>query len=164
MHKFNGIYMGRRRKQTGEPEAEMEGSGEDSEPQVLASFAKELQHTIHQTESTLVHHLQENQEAMRKGQFEMRETLERIYVSQEKIAQVLLQMTHAGKWLVIYANKEASGSHGETRAYQEQSLHYHTKGRSFGGGAPKGFVVVLIHTCKRELSPAHLVCPRRHNA
>jgi hypothetical protein len=25
-------------------------------------------------------------------------------------------------------------------------------------------VVVLIHTCKRELSPAHLVCPRRHNA
>jgi hypothetical protein len=26
------------------------------------------------------------------------------------------------------------------------------------------FVAVLIHTCKRELSPAHLVCPRRHNA
>jgi hypothetical protein len=25
-------------------------------------------------------------------------------------------------------------------------------------------VFVLIHTCKRELSPAHLVCPRRHNA
>jgi hypothetical protein len=25
-------------------------------------------------------------------------------------------------------------------------------------------VVVLIHTCKRELSPAHLVCPWRHNA
>jgi hypothetical protein len=25
-------------------------------------------------------------------------------------------------------------------------------------------VAVLIHTCKRELSPAHLVCPRRHNA
>jgi hypothetical protein len=23
---------------------------------------------------------------------------------------------------------------------------------------------VLIHTCKRELSPAHLVCPWRHNA
>jgi hypothetical protein len=27
-----------------------------------------------------------------------------------------------------------------------------------------GCVVVLIHTCKRELSPAHLVCPWRHNA
>jgi hypothetical protein len=25
-------------------------------------------------------------------------------------------------------------------------------------------VVVLIHTCKREQSPAHLVCPWRHNA
>jgi hypothetical protein len=25
-------------------------------------------------------------------------------------------------------------------------------------------VAVLIHTCKRELSPAHLVCPQRHNA
>jgi hypothetical protein len=24
-------------------------------------------------------------------------------------------------------------------------------------------VAVLMHTCKRELSPAHLVCPRRHN-
>jgi hypothetical protein len=43
MQKFSGIYMGRRRKQTGEPEADMEGSGEDNEPQVLASFAKDLQ-------------------------------------------------------------------------------------------------------------------------
>jgi hypothetical protein len=24
-------------------------------------------------------------------------------------------------------------------------------------------VAVLMHTCKRELSPTHLVCPRRHN-
>jgi hypothetical protein len=24
-------------------------------------------------------------------------------------------------------------------------------------------VDVLMHTCRRELSPAHLVCPRRHN-
>jgi hypothetical protein len=24
-------------------------------------------------------------------------------------------------------------------------------------------VVALMHTCRRELSPAHLVCPRRHN-
>jgi hypothetical protein len=27
-----------------------------------------------------------------------------------------------------------------------------------------GCVAVLIHTSKRELSPAHLVCPWRHNA
>jgi hypothetical protein len=32
---------------------------------------------------------------------------------------------------------------------------------SFDGVLP---VAVLIHTCKRELSPAHLVCPWRHNA
>jgi hypothetical protein len=63
MQKFSGIYMGRRRKQAGEPEADMEGSGEDSEPRVLASFAKELHQSILQTESALVHHLHENQEA-----------------------------------------------------------------------------------------------------
>jgi hypothetical protein len=28
----------------------------------------------------------------------------------------------------------------------------------------KSIFAVLIHTCKRELSPAHLVCPWRHNA
>ena len=38
MQKFSGIYMGKRRKQIGEAEAEMEGSGEDSEPQILAVF------------------------------------------------------------------------------------------------------------------------------
>jgi hypothetical protein len=38
MQKFSGIYMGRRRKQTGEAEAEMEGSGEDSEPQMIATL------------------------------------------------------------------------------------------------------------------------------
>jgi hypothetical protein len=25
-------------------------------------------------------------------------------------------------------------------------------------------IAVLIHTCKREPSPTHLVCPWRHNA
>ena len=57
MHKFSGIYMGRRRKQTSETKAEMDGSGEDSKPQILAGFAKELQHSINQTQSTLVHDL-----------------------------------------------------------------------------------------------------------
>jgi hypothetical protein len=27
----------------------------------------------------------------------------------------------------------------------------------------QGGVVALMHTFKRELSPAHLVCPRRHS-
>jgi len=60
MQKFNGIYMGRRRKQTCETEAEMEGSSEDNEPQILAGFAKELQHSINVTKRTLVHHIHEN--------------------------------------------------------------------------------------------------------
>jgi hypothetical protein len=138
MQKFSGIYMGRRRKQTGETEAEMEGSGEDSEPQILAGFAKELQHSINQTQSTLVHHLQENQETVRRGQIEMTETLERVNASQERLAQLLLQMTHAGKGPKVYANREASGSHGGTRPQQEHSPRYHTEGQSYGGGAPQG--------------------------
>ena len=28
---------------------------------------------------------------------------------------------------------------------------------------PEEPVAVLMHTCRRELSPTHLVCPRRHN-
>jgi hypothetical protein len=32
MHKFNGIYMGRHRKQIVETEVEMEGLGDDNEP------------------------------------------------------------------------------------------------------------------------------------
>jgi hypothetical protein len=116
----------------------MEGSIEDSEPQILAGFSKELQHSINQTQSTLVHHLQENQETVRKGQLEITETLERVNASQEKLAQLLLQMTHAGKGPEAYANREASGSHGGTRHQQEYSPHYHTEGQSYGGGAPQG--------------------------
>jgi hypothetical protein len=86
MQKFSGIYMGRHRRQTGEPEAEMEGSGDDSEPQVLAGIAKELKSSIDNTQYTLQHHLQETQETMRRGQIEMRETLEKLNASQDKIA------------------------------------------------------------------------------
>jgi hypothetical protein len=57
MHKFSGIYMGRHRKKTGEPETKMEGSSEDSEPQTLAGIAKELQNSINHTQSALEHHL-----------------------------------------------------------------------------------------------------------
>jgi hypothetical protein len=53
MHKFSGIYMGRRRKQTGEAEAEMEGSGEDSEPQMIAGIARDLQRSIEYHRVTL---------------------------------------------------------------------------------------------------------------
>jgi hypothetical protein len=57
MQKFSGIYMGRRRKQTGEAEAEMEGSGEDNEPQILAGIARDLQRSIEVSQGNLVHHL-----------------------------------------------------------------------------------------------------------
>jgi hypothetical protein len=60
MQKFSGVYVGKRRKQTGEAEAEMEGSGEDSEPQILAGIAKDLQRSIELSQSDLVNHLQEN--------------------------------------------------------------------------------------------------------
>ena len=97
MQKFNGIYMGRRRKQIGETKTEMEGSSEDDEPQILVGFAKDLQHSIIRTQSALEHHLQENPKNMRKGQVEMRETLKKINISQMNIAQLLLQITHARK-------------------------------------------------------------------
>ena len=60
MQKFSGIYMGRRKKQTSETEAEIEGSGDDNEPHSLAILAQELCKSLVQTESTLVRHLQEN--------------------------------------------------------------------------------------------------------
>jgi hypothetical protein len=49
--------MGRTRKQIGKAEADMEGSGEDSEPRGLATLTQELCKSILQTESTLVTHL-----------------------------------------------------------------------------------------------------------
>jgi hypothetical protein len=51
--------MGRRRKQTGEAEVEMEGSGEDSEPQMIVGIARDLQRSIEVSQSDLIHHLQE---------------------------------------------------------------------------------------------------------
>jgi hypothetical protein len=71
MQKFNGIYMGRRRKHAGEVEVDMEGSGEDSETQGLAILTQELRKSINQIESTLVNHLQENQEANHRGRAEI---------------------------------------------------------------------------------------------
>jgi hypothetical protein len=97
MQKFSGIYMGRRRKQTCKTEAKMEGRGEDNETQILAGFAKELEHSINVTQSTLVHHLQENQETVHRGQVEMEETLRKVNESQERLSQLLMQMTHAGR-------------------------------------------------------------------
>jgi hypothetical protein len=138
MQKFSGIYMGRRRKQTGEAEAEMEGSGEDSEPQMIEGIARDLQRSIEVSQSDLVHHLQESQEATRRGQAEISETLKKVSDSQEMISRLLMQMTHGGKGPETYANKEASGSQGGNKHQQEHIPYYHTEGQSHGGGAPQG--------------------------
>jgi len=113
----------------------MEGSGDDSEPQVLAGIAKELKSSIDNTQFTLQHHLQETQETMRRGQVEMRETLERLNVSQVKIVLLLMQ-NHGGDDPNNNVNMEDSGSQGGTRHHHEQDPHYHTEGRSFGGDLP----------------------------
>jgi hypothetical protein len=97
---------------------------------------------------------------MCKGEFEMRETLERVNSIQENIAQVLLQMTHVGKGQKIYVNKEANGSHGETRPYQEQIFHYHAEGNIFGRDS-KG--LTHIRTTPRPYIPTFLDNQPQHN-
>jgi hypothetical protein len=70
MQRYSGIFMGIMKKPTSETEAEMEGSGDDREPQGLAFLAAEFnkfQQTLNLTEDNLVHHLQENQETTQRG-------------------------------------------------------------------------------------------------
>jgi hypothetical protein len=40
MHRYSGIYMGRKKKHASETEVKMEGSGEEGEPQGLAYLAR----------------------------------------------------------------------------------------------------------------------------
>jgi hypothetical protein len=94
MHKFRGIYMGRRRRQTKEPEAGMSESGDDSEPQDLVGIDKDLKNSIDNTQFSLQHPLQETHETMHRGQGELKEALKRMTVNREKIALFLMQMNH----------------------------------------------------------------------
>jgi hypothetical protein len=84
----------------------MEGSGEDSEPQILAGIARDLQRSIQVSQSDLVNHLQENQETTRRGHAEISETLRKVSESQQLISQLLMEMTHKGKGPESYANRE----------------------------------------------------------
>jgi hypothetical protein len=57
MQRYSGIFMGQRKKPNSEIKAEMEGSGDDREPQGLAFLAAEFDkfhQTIYRIESTLV--------------------------------------------------------------------------------------------------------------
>jgi hypothetical protein len=85
MQKFSGIYMGRRKKQASETEADMEGLGDDIEPHGLAFLAHEFHKSINQTESKLVIHLQENYEANCKGQTEITKTLRKVDGNPRKV-------------------------------------------------------------------------------
>jgi hypothetical protein len=80
MQKYRGIVMGRRKKNNSETEAEMEGSGDDHEPQGLALLVTEFgefQQNMNSTKSTLLRQLDEYQETNRRGHAEMSETLKK---------------------------------------------------------------------------------------
>jgi hypothetical protein len=131
MHRYSGIYMGRKKKQASETKAQMEGSSEEGEPQGLAYLAREFNKSINQTESKLVIHLQENYDITRKGQAEITETLKKVDdnlrkvdENQTRIVDLLLQITHKGKGPEIYGNKETSGSQGGNRYNPEKAPRY----------------------------------------
>jgi hypothetical protein len=88
--------------------------------------------------------LQENYDANRRGQTEITETLKKVDENlrkvdenQSRIAQLLLQMTHKGKGLETYENRETSGSHGGNR-YNPEHVPYHQSEGSHGGSTPHG--------------------------
>ena len=137
MQKFSGIYMGRRKKLTSETEAEMEGSGDDVEPQGLAFLAQEFHKSINQTESKLVTYIQETQQTHRRDQAVIAETLRKVDENQTKIASMLMDMSHKGKGPEAYDNREMSGSHGGNKYHPEYIPYHHSEG-SHGGGAPHG--------------------------
>jgi hypothetical protein len=145
MQRYIKIFMGRRKKQTSETEAKMEGSGDDREPQGLAYLAVEFHKTLNLIESNLVHHLQESQETSRREQAEITETLKKVDGNLKKIdenqimiTKLLMQMTHKGKDPETYGNKEAGGSggsHGEIRYNLEKAPSFEG---SHGGGTSHG--------------------------
>jgi hypothetical protein len=123
----------------------LEGSGDDHEPQGLAYLAAEFHKTLSLTESNLVHHLQESQEASCREHAVITETrkkvdgnLKKINENQTLITKLLMQMNHKGKDPETYGNKEASGlggSHGEIRYNPEKGPR--SEG-SHGGGSSYG--------------------------
>jgi hypothetical protein len=81
MQKYRGIAMGRRKINNNETEVEIEGPGDDHEPQGLALLVTEFgkfQQNMNHTESTLVRQLDEYQETNRRGQAEISETLKKV--------------------------------------------------------------------------------------
>jgi hypothetical protein len=81
MQKYRGIVMGPRKKNNSKIEAEMEGLGDDHEPQGLALLVVEFgnfQQNMNCTEITLVRQLDEYQETNRRGPAEISEILKKV--------------------------------------------------------------------------------------
>ena len=76
MQKYRGIAMGRRKINNNE--IEVEGLGDDHEPQGLALLVTKL-------ESTLVQQLDEYHETSRRGQAEISETLKKVDENLQKM-------------------------------------------------------------------------------
>ena len=80
MQKYRGIVMGRRKINKNETEVEIEGSGDDHEPQGLALLVTKFdnfQQNMNRTGSTLVQQLDDYHETSRRGQTEISETLKK---------------------------------------------------------------------------------------
>jgi hypothetical protein len=122
MQKYKGIGMSRRKINDSEIEIEIEGSGDDHEPQGLALLVTKLdnfQQNMNRTEITLVRQLDEYQETSRRGQAKISETLKKVdeniqkmNENQTRITDLLMQVTHRGKDIDTYGKKEAGGSNG----------------------------------------------------
>ena len=81
MQKYRGIVMGRRKINNNETEVEIEGSGDDHEPQGLALLITKFdkfQQNMNHTEITLVRQLDEYQETNKRGQAKISETLKKV--------------------------------------------------------------------------------------
>ena len=151
MQRYSGIFMGRRKKQNSETEVEMEGSGDENEPQGLAYLAVEFHKTLNLTERNLVHHLQESQETSQREQAKITETLKKVDGNLKKIdenqtiiTKLLMQMTHKGKYPETYGSKEASGSGGSRGEIRYNLERAPRSEGSHGGGTSYGHLGSVI--------------------
>jgi hypothetical protein len=97
------------------------------------------------TESTLVRQLEEYQETNKRGQAEISETLKKVdenlqkmNENQTRIIDLLMQLTHRGKYPDTYGNKEAGGSGGTHEEVRYNPEKEPGSEGSLGGGTFHG--------------------------
>jgi hypothetical protein len=136
--------MGRRKINNNETKVEIEGSGDDHEPQSLAILVTEFgkfQQNMNRTDSTLVRQLDEYQETNRRGHAEISETLKKVdenlqkmNENQTRITDLLMQVNHQGKDPDTYGNKEVGGSGGTHEEFRYNPKKALGSEESLGGG------------------------------